>query len=335
MKRLYISLEMIADYNNLLVATYKAARGKRSRSNVHHFLENTNDELTKLGEDIRQEKLPYGRFQTFEIFDPKQREIHAACFQDRVFHHALMNIAGEKLETAMFFHSYACRKNKGVHKAVQQVQKNLQRFQWWVKIDIASYFATIDHQRLLQLLQRCFKGKEIHQQFARVLVHCPKHQTHGLPIGSLTSQYFANYYLDGLDRKLANHQQVKANVRYMDDVIWWCLSKQKARQTLSEIKEYLQLERGLQVKKSTQILPSSSGVSYCGFRITQGNIRMSRRRKRNFTKRRLYWENEYRYGRITANQLQTAYAAVHAIGQGTNNLLWRQKQLINKPSILL
>lgn len=324
---------MIAEYSNLVSALHKAAKGKRSKPSIRQFLVNADVELKQLGEDIRQKKLPYGHYKIFQIYDPKQREIHAACFQDRVFHHALMNLAGARLEKAMYYHSYACRKNKGVHSAIKQVQFNMQRFPWLVKIDISSYFANIDHAKLIELLGRCFKGEEIFQQFFRVLDRCPKHQKKGLPIGSLTSQYFANYYLDGLDRLLASQQEVDANCRYMDDVIWWCQSKQAAKKSLKIVKNFLKHQRFLQIKPSIQILPSVSGVSYCGFRISQGYTRMSRRRKRNFTKRRAYWEDQYLKGVITSEQLQTAYAAVHAISQGTDSLAWRQKQLTNKPPI--
>lgn len=333
MKRTFLSLEMIAEYKNLQLALYKAAKGKRHRKSVQAFLREGDEALAKLGNDIRKGKLPYGRYKVFEIYDPKHRQIHAACFEDRIFHHALMNLAGPALEKSMTFHSYACRKDKGVHKAVQHVQRNLQRYRWFVKIDIDGYFASIEHERLLRLLENCFKGEEINSQFLRVLKRCPVHQDKGLPIGSLTSQYFANYFLDGLDRLLENDQEVRANLRYMDDVLWWCDSKAQAKQTLQAVKVYLRFERGLIIKPSIQILPSKAGVSYCGFRITQGNLRMSRRRKRNFTNRRLYWEQQYLSGQIDALQLQNASAAVHAISHGTNSLAWRQQQLKKYPAI--
>lgn len=333
MKRQCISLEEIADYNNLILALHKSAKGKRQRKLVQQFIQHSDDKLSALGRDILSEKLPYGRFQSFQIYDPKKRLIHAACFEDRVFHHAIMNIAGPRLEKAMFYHSYACRPEKGVHKAVQQVQTNLQHYNWFVKIDISAYFSCINHRKLLNVLQTCFKGKVFASQLNRIIKSCPDMPEKGLPIGSLTSQYFANYYLDGLDRFLANDSFVKANIRYMDDVIWWCDSKKNAKQVLVSVISYLQKERLLRIKPSIQILPSQAGVSYCGFRISQASMRLSRRRKRNFIQRRNYWEQQYLQGNITGLQLQTAYAAVHAISQDTDSLAWRQKQLREKPPV--
>ena len=135
MKRQKITLEEIADYNNLLLAVYKASKAKKHRKVVQEFLSNLESNLSNLSHDILLTKLPYGRFKAFQIYDPKKRMIHAACFEDRVFHHAVMNIAGDRIEKGMIYHSYACRKDKGVHKAVYQVQKNLQRHQWFVKIE--------------------------------------------------------------------------------------------------------------------------------------------------------------------------------------------------------
>lgn len=333
MNRQYVSLTEIADYNNLVLALHKASKGKRHRSVVRELYEQFDKKISGLAQDIVAGQLPYGFFKSFQIYDPKKRLIYAACFADRVFHHAVMNIAGERLEKSMINHSYACRPGKGVHKAIIQVQGNLQRYKWFVKIDIAAYFSRIDHNILLALLRRRFKGKSFHDQLHRIVKSCPDMQDKGLPIGSLTSQYFANYYLDGLDRFLAAHPHVNGAVRYMDDVIWWCNNKKSAKKILLEVREYLKVEWLLTIKPNIQILPSHAGVTYCGFRITPGIVRLSRRRKRAIRKRRQYWEQEYLQGNINAVQLQTAYAAVHAIAQGSDSFAWRQHQL--KTSVLI
>lgn len=327
MKRQHITLLEIANYENLLLAVHKAAKAKKHRNNVQSFLVSLDDNLRALSKDILAGKLPYGRFKAFEIHDPKRRWIHAACFEDRVFHHAVMNVAGQTLERAMFYHSYACRPQKGVHKAIQQVQRNLQRHAYLVKIDISAYFTRIDHDCLMQLLETKYKGDEFLSQLWRIIKSCPERSTLGLPIGSLTSQYFANFYLDGLDRFLAMHPQVSANLRYMDDVLWWCETKAEAQQLLLEVKLYLHEERYLTVKPSVQILPSKQGVSFCVFRVHQGVIRLSRRRKHAFKQRKHFWEQQYMAGEIDDLDLQMAYAAVHSVTQGTDSLHWRQKQL--------
>jgi retron-type reverse transcriptase len=335
MKRVHISLEQIADRANLTLALHKAAQGKRHRTQVSHFLQHAEANLNQMAMDIFDGKLPYGHFRAFTIHDPKRRTIHAACFEDRIFHHALINLAGPVLERAMLPTSFACRPNLGVHRAAGRVQQCIRRYAWYCQIDISNYFANINHEILLAVLLRRFKGDEFSQQSQRLLDSYHHEPGKGLPIGSLTSQYFANYYLDGLDRLLDGLPQVRAHVRYMDDVVWWGDGKQQVKQVLQQVQAYLHGERQLHIKPAWKIQYSTHGISYCGYRILPGAVRLSVRRKRRYQQRRLYWERQYQLGRITANQLQTAYAAVHSILQGTNSSAWLRQNLHHHPPIPL
>ena len=186
---------------------------------------------------------------------------------------------------------------------------------------------------MLQVLKRRFKGAEYIAQLQHIISCYETAPQWGLPIGSLTSQYFANYYLDGLDRLLADLPTVRAQVRYMDDIIWWCDSKQEIVLTLQTVRQWLQKKRQLKVKDNVQIQSSKQGVTYCGFRILQGAIRLSRRRKKRYQQRRQYWEQCFQQGDIDACQLQQAYAAVHAITAGTESLQWRKENLRLHPPI--
>lgn len=335
MKRVRVSLHEIVEYKNMSLALYKVAKGKRNRKDVQHFFLNIEASISQLQHDILNQESPYGHYRSFTIYDPKKRLIHAACFEDRILHHALMNITGDVFEKAMVDNTYACRPKKGVHKAVKRVQEHLRAYSHYGKIDIDSYFANIDHQILLSVLMRKFKGREIKHLFNQILQshQNSKIQNCGLPIGSLTSQYFANYYLDGLDRFLNNDPRVRKSVRYMDDVIWWCDCRNDVKSVLKEVTGYLRLQRRLLVKPSTQIQKSSQGVTYCGFRISQGCMRLSKRRKKRYQERRLYWEAAYQRGEIDALQLQSAYSAVHSITAGTDSQKWLQKNLSLHPPI--
>ncbi len=333
MKRQYISLEEIADISNLTLAFHKAAKGKRYRRDVQVFSQHFDRNMSELSQSIVSEAMPIGRYREFTIFDPKQRTIHAACFEDRIFYHAVMKCAGGNLESAMSPFSYACRPKKGVHKAIQQVQKNCQRYKYYGKVDISGYFAAIDHEILIKVLQRRFSGVAFIEQLQRIIQSHQDGNKAGLPIGSLTSQYFANYYLDGLDRFLENLPTVRAYVRYMDDVIWWCDSKQDTKRSLSDIQQWLWEQRKLTIKSSWQIQSSLQGVLYCGFRVTQGAIRLSNRKKKRFQQRRAYWESLYLEGAISAIELQKVYASVHAIAAHTDSLAWRRENLRRFPAL--
>ncbi|WGZ93335.1 MAG: hypothetical protein QJT81_16200 [Candidatus Thiothrix putei] len=160
MKRHCIRLADIAAIDNLMLAVWKAARGKHHRPDVIHFTQRLDYNLNKLAADILQAKAPYARYREFHIHDPKERLIHAACFEDRVLHHAIMNLAEPVFERTLVPTTYACRPGKGVHRAIAQVQANLRRYPWFVKTDISGYFPSIDHQILHDLLQRRFKGTD-------------------------------------------------------------------------------------------------------------------------------------------------------------------------------
>ncbi len=101
MKRVRIELGEIAEYKNLVLAFYRAAKRKHNRACVQAFLRNFSKRLSRLGQSIREQQLPFGLYHSFIIRDPKKRVIHAACFEDRIFHHALINSAGPVLEKAM------------------------------------------------------------------------------------------------------------------------------------------------------------------------------------------------------------------------------------------
>ena len=331
MKRQRIDLHDVADYNNLHRALYKAAQGKRNRPEVRRFLADTEQQLSQLNRDILVGLLPYGDYRSFTIYDPKKRLIHAACFADRVFRHALMNLAGPVFERAMHHSSYACLPGKGVHLAVDQVQRALRAYPCYGQVDIDGYFAAIGHDLMLQTLMRRFKGQEIRQQFERIL-RCPPYTSGvGLPIGALTSQYFANYFLDALDRQLAADTRVCTHIRYMDDIVWWCRDKHQVKGVLRDVQYWMQQHR-LSLKRQVKIQNSHQGITFCGHRISQGAIRLTRRKKLRYQQRRLYWETLYQQGLIGELTLQNNVNAVQAMVAHYDSDQWCKQNLILYPA---
>lgn len=332
MKRRRIELVDIAAYANLVTAVWKAARGKRTRLDVAGFLGELDARVQHLAQDILAGAVPYGRYREFYIHDPKRRLIHAACFEDRVLHHAILNLAEPVFERSLVPSTYACRPGLGVHRAIVQVQSHLRRFPWFVKVDVDGYFPSIDHACLFRLVCGRFKGAGFLELLRRIIDSYHAQPGKGLPIGSLTSQHFANYYLDGADRLLLGHAEVCAHVRYMDDIIWWCNGKSEATWVLDILREYLQQERGLQLKPAVQINRSARGVTYCGYRVLPGTLRLTPRKRRRYRELRERWEAAWADGDISSRQLQEAYAAVHAITLHADSREWRRRHLLIHPS---
>ncbi len=332
MRRARIDLAEVAAFQNLARATELAARGKRQRPAVRAFLADLEVNLDSLAQAILTARVPIGVYRPFRIHDPKPRLIHAACFPDRVLHHAIMQYAGPVLERTMTETSYACRPGKGTLAAVAAAQAAIRRYAWYVKVDVSGYFEHIDHAILLRLLARRFKGRGFLDLLGRIVYGFEAVPGRGLPIGSLTSQYFANYYLDGLDRLLLEGLGVRTELRYMDNVLWFCDSRDQAREALARVRDWLTAERLLQLKETPQINRCSHGVTFCGYRILSGALLLGRRRQRRYQDRRAHWELAHAAGEIDALALQRGYDAVCAIAIHADSRGWRCAELARHPA---
>jgi RNA-directed DNA polymerase len=332
MRRTRIDPVAVADYDNLADAALKAARGKRTQAEVRAFFARFDANLARLADAILTGNIPLGGYHCFQVYDPKPRLIHAPGFPDRIIHHALLNRMAETFERTEVASSYACRPGKGVLAAVQATQQAIRRFPWYVKIDIRGYFNHIDHEILFGLLVRRFKGRDGLALLARIIESYHTEPGRGLPIGTLTSQHFANFYLDGLDRFLLEALRVQAQVRYMDDILWWCESRAAAKAQLEAVRAFASKHRRLEVKPNPQINRSARGVTFCGFRILPGALRLSRRRRLCYQRGRNHWEAVWRHGEITALALQTSYAALYSVVAHGETRGWRREQLLRFPA---
>lgn len=190
----------IADPENLRVAFWKASKGKRGKADCRAFHERLDENLAALGAELLAGDVSVGDYHYFTVHDPKERLICAASFRERVLHHALMNVCEPVLERAAVFDSYACRKGKGRMRAVARAQEYARSKGWFLKMDIRKYFDSIHQTSLRNLLGRKFKDPLVLGVFDRILGSYHSIPGRGLPIGNLTSQHFANFYLAPLDR---------------------------------------------------------------------------------------------------------------------------------------
>lgn len=267
----------------------------------------------------------------FRIRDPKPRLIHAPAFRERVLHHAVMAHVGPVLDRALVDDTFACRQGKGGLAAVQRAQAHARRFSWYGKIDIRAYFPSIDHQKLCELLRRRFRDRALLALISRVIDAHHHTPGKGLPIGSLTSQHFANFYLAGLDRRLLEACRVRGMVRYMDDIVWWTDSGEAARAVMDDAIGFLRDRLGLEVKQPVQLGRSAAGLAFCGYRILPGALLLSRRRRRRYSEGRRKWESLYASGAVDAPTLQAGYASVLATTVHADAAAWRREQLRRQP----
>ena len=264
--------------------------------------------------------------------DPKPRVIHAPIFEDRVAHHALIAVIGPALDAALIDDTFACRVGKGSLAAVHRAQHFVRRHDWYVKIDIRKYFASLPHERLISALHRKLADAGTRQLVEHTIRGFEATPGHGLPIGALTSQHFANYYLGQLDRIIFEQPEVRGLVRYMDDVIWWCGSRAAAQQTLQQVRDFVPAELGLTLKGPGFVQRSRAGLSFLGFRIYPGTLKLSRRRKRRYRAARRKWESLYLMGHITSLELQRGYEAALATTAHADALGFRRADLKLRPA---
>lgn len=331
--RSQVNLVDVASLDTLAAAFWQASRGKRLRDDVQCFEANLDQELARLRDAILLGQAPRGEWLSFRISDPKPRRILAPCFRDRVLHHALMAHMAPVLERGLVDDTFACRPGKGTLAAVRRAQQHVRRFPWFVKADMRAYFASIDHAVLRGVLHRRFKDPGLLALCDRILERTPDPPGRGLPIGALTSQHFANAYLDGLDRFLLETLRVRGLVRYMDDVVWWCDSRETARDTLAAARAFVAHERGLELKSDASIGRSAYGLSFLGFRIRAGTLRLSLRRRRRYTAARARWERAFAEGRVDAPGLQVGYAAALGITAHAAAAAWRRAELLRRPPL--
>ncbi len=301
---------------NLLWAAKKAAKGKRNRPVVQRFEFVREQELLALLHDLTEGTYRPGPFVTHRIVRPKERLISAAPFRDRVVHHAIMNVLEPILDQRFHFHSYACRKQKGTHAASRHLQLLLRRFRFSLQFDIRKYFPSIDHDILKTLFRRLIND----DQFLALLdlivdssnrqdspidyfpgdhLLTPLERPRGLPIGNLTSQWFANWYLDPLDHWLTSHLRIGGYVRYCDDFILVDNDRGKIREMIHAVPEYLERFRLKVHEDRLAILPSKTGRVFVGYRTTPFQRRILGDNKRQFLRRILWMKRALAEGKIT------------------------------------
>ena len=331
-KRAKLNPDDIADWRNLVAAAFRAAQGKRAQPEVARFLADLDANLATLRKQILSGTISVGESTTFHILDPKPRVIHAPSFRERVLHHAIMAHVGPILDRALIEDTFACRVGKGTLAAVQRCQEHVRRFGWYAKLDIRGYFASIDHTVLKAQLARRLQSRRLLHLLDRIIDSHNNVPGKGLPIGALTSQFFANSYLDACDRFLLESRRVSGMIRYMDDFLFWDRSRERVTQIVQEVRAFVADYLHLIVKDSVQINRSVRGVTVCGYRVYPGTIRLGPSRRRRYTAVKRRWEKRYCLGEIDAGELQRGVDAAIAITIHADAETWRRcEQKRNRP----
>lgn len=284
MKRHNNLMAQIATLDNLYLAFWKARRGKEAKAEVIRYRERLDENLSRMKDDLLSGSCMVGGYRNFIIKDPKERLICAAPFHQRVLHHALMNVCGPLLDKRLIDDSYASRIGKGTYAALNRASELFRRYDWCVKMDVRKFFDSIDHNILKKQLSRVFKETILLKIFFDIIDSHSAMATDmgkGLPIGNLTSQYFANYYLSELDHLAKEKLGVVGYVRYMDDILVFGNDKERLSEQAKRMRKFLE-DNLLLSFKLMEIRPSNRFTPFLGYRLSRYRMVLGHRSMKRF-----------------------------------------------------
>lgn len=267
------------------------------------------DDGAKVREDIINLAYEPSKYHYFKVYEPKERQIMALPFYDRVVQHAINNVLEPIFDKRFISQSYACRKGKGMHAASDTLKEWLYEWNKYhpdqplyaIKADIHHYFQSIDHAVLKTEIRKVIKDAGVLALLDRIIDHNGNMPDGvGIPVGNLTSQLFANIYLDALDQFIKHELGVEAYIRYMDDFVILSPDKEQLRNWLARIEQFLREELKLEFNPKTTMLAAKNGIDFVGYkhRATHRKVRKDsiKRIKRTIKK--------CESGKITKEQLQ-------------------------------
>ena len=321
MKRVGDLWEKMISFPSLAQAADKARLRKRYRPDVQAFHYDLERNLWQLHAELATQTYQPSAYHTFLIHEPKQRVISAAPYRDRVVHHALTTTLETIFEPTFTHDSFACRRGKGTHAAVDQAQHYARRFPYVLKADVRKFFPSVDHQILLGLIERKIKDPQV-LWLVRTLIASseepddvtlwfpgddlwtPSERPRGLPIGNQTSQFFANVYLNPLDHFARAQLHVGGYVRYADDFLIFSDDKRKLHNWREAVGEFL---CGLRLKlhpHKSEYFPVSTGIPFLGYRVFPWRRLLAKRSIRRFRRRIADLQAAFAAGEIRLEEIR-------------------------------
>lgn len=304
----------ISNFRNLNIAFKKAFKGKKHDPEAATFHLNLEKNLFKLREELLNKTYIPGKYRYFPIRDPKERTISEARFRDRVVHHAFVNVIEPLFEPIFIKNSFACRKSKGTHKAVRLARYYLGYNRFYLKMDIEKYFETMDHKKLVEIFLETVRDPQVIWLLKTILRTSEQSsgvKGKGIPIGNLTSQFFANVYLNKLDHYALENLSIKRYIRYMDDIVVFDNDKEKLISERDQLKQFVSRELVLKVKeRATYIQGRENGLGFLGYRVFPHLTRVKNKNIRRLKTKVFLRENQFKQGIIDEKRLVASVRSI-------------------------
>ncbi len=330
--------EKIISLENLFVAWDSFRNDKRNKKDVRFFEWNLEENIFQLHRELEHKTYKHGPYSGFYIHDPKQRHIHKALVRDRALHHAICNIIGPIFEPTFIKASFSCRIGFGTHKGIDFLERTLRRVSkndteecFVLKCDIQKFFDTMDHDVLFSILKKKIRDEnalwllnEVIESFASP--HSNLLERKGVPIGNLTSQLFANIYMNEFDQFVKHRLKVKNYVRYTDDFAIIASDSDYLKNLIDPISVFI--ENGLRIKlhpNKVSIRKFHQGIDFLGYIIfPHHRLVRTRTRKRFFSKIQRKIE-EFQRGYIKEKTLENSIKSYLGVLSHANAYLLSEK----------
>lgn len=279
MKRYGYLFERIASLENLRAAAYNAAKGKKQRDEVRAFFADLEPNLAGLRAELEERRYRTSPYEVFIKFEPKRREIYKLPFRDRVVQWAIMQVLKPVWTPQFTADTHACIKGRGIHSLLKKLRADLrgdpEGTRYCFKLDVRKFYPSIDHGRLKEVIRRKLKDPAVLWLLDGIIDSAP-----GVPIGNYISQYFANLFLSELDHLMKEAAGARYYYRYADDIVVLAGDKAELHGVAVFINDYLNTERGLDMKPNYQIFPvEARGIDFVGY-VTYHTHCLARKRNK-------------------------------------------------------
>ena len=293
-------------FEKFMQAHKRARQHKTYKDEVIKYEINLENNITNLVNSIKNKTYHLGKYHSFIVYEPKERIIKALPYVDRIVHQWYVEEFIKPYIVPKFIDtSFACLKDRGTHKAVEQVEQYMREYKrnygdfWVLKCDIRKFFYSIDTNILFKIMQKYIADKEL-LKFTKLLIferRAPNDNI-GIPIGNYTSQFFANIYMNELDQFVKRKLKIKYYTRYMDDFIFLAKTKKDCINIKSQVEEFLDSNLHLSLNNKSRYYPYKMGVNFCGYRIfnTHRLLRLSSKKK--IKKNVKHWNHLYKNNKL-------------------------------------
>jgi len=336
----------LCSFQNILLAYTKAKKGKTKKRYVKRFEDDVINKIKLLKEELKFFTYTPHRLKVFILRDPKTRKISKSAFRDRVVHHALCNLIVPIFEKSFIYDSHANQIEKGTHKALERfdkfkrkVSKNNTKECFVLKADIKHYFENVDHEILLDIISKKIKDEKVFWLIKKILTNLPAnkfkrgHISKGMPLGNLTSQFFANVYLNELDYFVKHKLKAKYYIRYVDDFVILHSSKKQLENWKGQINNFLRLKLKIELHKDkSKVLSLEEGINFLGFRNFYYHKLLRKSNMNNFEKKFNELKMMYKEGLITREKAVESFEGwlTYAIYANTFKYRKHMIKLFNK-----